>query len=86
MNLSNLNLPDNSVIVIKNIGSTTTTRQVVIDNFKWTEKVEPNVTHRLHQVTFNYLDAQVNRIVRSNESVLEPILPTLDTHEFEGGI
>lgn len=84
VSLSNLNLPVNSVIIIKNVGTSDTGTQTVIDNFKWTEIVEPNVNERLHQVTFNYLDAQVNRIVRSNESVIEPILPTLDTHEFEG--
>ncbi len=84
VSLSNLDLPVNSVIIIKNVGTSDTGTQTVIDNFKWTEIVEPNVNERLHQVTFNYLDAQVNRIVRSNESVIEPILPTLDTHEFEG--
>jgi hypothetical protein len=84
VSLSNLDLPFNSVIIIKNVGTSDTGTQTVIDNFKWTEKVEPNVTERLHQVTFNYIDSQVNRIVRSNQSVVEPILPTLDTHEFEG--
>lgn len=84
VNLSNLNLLVNTVIIIKNIGSTSTNRQVVIDNFKWTEKVEPNVIERLQQVKFNYLNQTETKTVYFGNNVVEPTLPELDTHTFVG--
>jgi endonuclease I len=84
VNLTNLELSAGTTVTIKNVGSTTTNRQVVIDNFKWTENVVPNVTERLQVVRFNYLNNRVDTIVYAGDNVLEPTLPTLETHEFEG--
>ena len=39
---------------------------------------------RLQVVRFNYLNNRVDTIVYAGDNVLEPTLPTLETHEFEG--
>lgn len=84
VNLIDLGLPNDTIITIRILGANTTPRQVVIDNFKWTEKVVPNITERLQVVRFNYLNNRVDTIVYAGDNVLEPTLPTLETHEFEG--
>jgi len=84
ISIKNLNLPPNSVVIINNIGAGDTARQITIDNFKWTENVEPNVVERLQQVRFNYLNQNVINTVYFGEQVVEPMLPDLDTHSFIG--
>src|SRR5690554_894054 len=84
VNLKELGLEANSTIRIKIYGTTKGDRQVTIDNFKWTEKVEPPVMERLHEVTFNYFNEQRRVIVYAGSHVTEPFIDPLDTHSFSG--
>src|SRR5690554_2067325 len=84
LSLTDLNLGPHTTIKIKLTGSSSTNRHVTIDNFKWTEKVEPPVMERLHEVTFNYFNEQRKVIVYAGSHVTEPFIEPLDTHSFSG--
>lgn len=85
--LSSEHLPQSGSITIriKNIGSTSTNRQVIIDNVSWTSAGIEEISTKLYDVRFNENESYIdNTSIIANDLLAEPSDPIKEGYTFLG--